>query len=193
VDAYTGEIRAFPYNYIPEDWLLCDGKTYQAWQFQALYSIIGNTWGGTAGQTFAVPNLGGRVVVSQGAQPGLTSWAWAETGGSETVALTYDQSPPHRHGLTIKLPLAQNIEANTTAAPNPDGSSWLAHPEIITGASASTGSPMYVKSAGSEMIDSELATMAVGAAGGGEAHENRQPFLTMLYCICTNGVYPVSD
>jgi len=131
--------------------------------------------------------------VSQGARPGLSSWDFAETDGSETVPLTYDQSPPHTHELTIKLPVSQNIQANTTAAPNPDGSSWLAHPEIISGASASDASPMYVRASSGEIVNAELASNAVGLAGAGKAHENRQPFLTMLYCICMDGIYPVAD
>ncbi len=197
MDAFIGEIRIFPFGYVPQGWLACNGQQYQVLQQQALYSIIGNTWGGTPSQTFNVPNLQGFCVMGQGTGPGLTSRAWgATTVGAKTVALTGSQLPPHNHTLTIQNPVGNGAQANTTTSPTAN-QSWLARPTQPVNATFANAVMSYTKNTG-QAPNAAFHPSTIGAAcgntsGGTDPHENRQPYLTMVFCINVDGVYPVRN
>lgn len=197
MDAFIGEIRAFPYNYVPQGWLLCNGQQVAVGQYQALYTIIGNTWGGTPGQTFNVPNLQGITVMGQGTGPGLTARAWSQSVGATSVTLTSsNQGPPHSHPLVVQDPVNTGIQANTLSTPVAN-SSWLAQPNVVTGASTAQTPASYQTYTGQSpttTLSPNILGPAGGSTGGAVApHENRQPYLTLVYCINVDGVYPVRN
>lgn len=103
-DPYIGEIRIFSYapGRVMDDWVPCDGRVLQVSQYQALYSLIGNQYGGTAPTTFAVPDLRGKVVVGYNAA-NQQQYGVGKTGGAETVILAANQIPviPHTHAATV--------------------------------------------------------------------------------------------
>lgn len=183
MDSFTGEIRVFGFGFAPQDWAFCSGQTMPVNQNPALYSVIGNYYGGTAGQSFMLPNIQGRVPV--GVKPSAAPQVGVRSG-SETVAVS--GLPVHNHTLN-----ARTIPATTAALGNfasvPTGTSWLstcvnksgASPEIVAAASLAT-SP-----------DTTLAGVAIGPVGSAsvQAHENRQPFLAMNFCISLYGEYPM--
>lgn len=188
-DAFVGEIRAFPYNYVPLGWAECNGQSMAIQQYEALYSVIGNTYGNGTTTSFILPDLRGRATIGTGQGPGLdTDWAVGEQGGTETVELSTGQIPVHAHALEMEV-VTTGFQTNMTATPVA-GSSWLSHPLQLTGA-APVSIPSFTKPATGVDVDTTLHQATVGVAGSDVPHENRQPYQTLMYCICFNGVYPM--
>ena len=94
-DPFYGEIRMFGGNFAPVGWAFCDGSVLPISEYVELFSLIGTTYGGDGQTTFALPDLRGRAIVSQGQGPGLAGVVIGEAGGSETVTLSVAQIPPH--------------------------------------------------------------------------------------------------
>lgn len=182
MDAFIGEIRLMPYFFVPQGWLACDGTIYPIQQYQPLFALLGATYGGNGQSTFAVPNLQSRTAVGIGDDPvDPFDPSFGEVGGAETEALSTNQVPSHTHSLN-----AANVAATkrqSTAAGN-----------LIGPLSTNSGSPIV--NAGS--FGAVPAAMPVTLspftlspfAGGSQAHENRQPYLAMQYCICWDGTWP---
>lgn len=198
MDAYIGEIRAFAFGFVPEGWYICNGQELSAPGNAALYSIIGNTWGGTPNQTFKLPNLQALTVMGQGQGPGLTSRHWgASTVGTTSVALSSVATMgAHTHEMTMEVPFQTNVQLNTQSAPT-SKESWLSRVANVTGLSKFAPVVAYTKYTG-QQPDSYMHPATVGASGGNvsggvDPHENRQPYLTLIYCINNNGLYPVRN
>ncbi|MEX1033826.1 MAG: tail fiber protein [Cellvibrionaceae bacterium] len=170
-DPFIGEIRMFAGNYAPESWALCDGSLLSIAAHDALFSLIGTTYGGDGQSNFALPDLRGRLPMGQGTGPSLTPRTMGEHFGTETVTLTERELPAHNHVFT----------ATTTAATgaNPDGNLF-----------ADTGNDtLYVPDPPSP----DLKTMnakTVANAGTSQPHDNIMPSVAMNYIICLNGIYP---
>lgn len=162
------EVRPFAGAMPPSGWALCNGDLLPLRTNTALYTLIGNTYGGDAKQeTLGVPNLLDRLALGAGQGPGLTNRPVASSGGVNSVTLTLQQLGQHTHGAACN-PAAGN-------AYGPSGAYW-----------AATGGSSNYAASGDD-------TMAVGvfqATGGGGAHENRQPYVAMNYAIATVGMYP---
>lgn len=171
MDATLGQIIPWPVERIPIDFLPCDGRLLGVRQYTALFSIIGTKFGGDGQNTFALPDLRGRVVVGSGQQPGGTDFAVGASGGAETVALTLSQMPAHGHF----------VYAN--------GNSGA--PSASTGVNNLFGTPASsVKMYNAEAANTVLNRSSVTTTGAGTAHENMQPFQVVNYIICTMGLYP---
>ena len=196
MDAFIGEIRAFPYDYVPYGWLQCNGQEISVSGHQALYAVIGTTWGGTPNQSFKLPNLQGITVMGQGTGPGLSHRAWSKVVGENSVTLGFTQGPPHSHSLVVQDPVNTGIQANTLSTPVAN-SSWLAQPNVVTGASTAQTPASYRTNIG-QSPTTTLIPNIIGSAGGSTGgfvapHENRQPYLTLVYCICVDGIFPVRN
>ncbi|WP_298327488.1 tail fiber protein [Asticcacaulis sp.] len=197
MDAFIGEVRAFPYSFVPQGWLECTGQELAVSQFQILYAVIGNTWGGTANTSFKLPNLQGIAVMGQGTGPGLTTRIWSKSVGVTSVALTSsNQGPPHSHPLVVQDPVNAGIQANTLSTPVAN-SSWLAQPNVVTGPNTAQTPASYQTYTGQSLttpLNPNIIGPAGGAPGGGvSSHENRQPYLTLVYCINYNGTFPMRN
>lgn len=105
-DGFVGEIRLFAGNYAPVNWLICDGRDVSISQYQVLYSLIGITYGGDGVNTFALPDLCGRLPMGQGTGTGLTPRTLGQKGGEQTVTLPVNKVPVHTH----------QVEATTSPA-----------------------------------------------------------------------------
>lgn len=181
-EAYMGEIRLFAFNYAPEGWLLCQGQQLSVNQYQALFALIGNAYGGDGNTTFNLPDLRGRVPTQQGQGP-LGSNAWASKGGTNPTVIhttssfalsNVNQLPAHSHTATFTptgggAPTQPTITikvstdaANTSAAP--------ANGFLATSKPAGPGSVTNIYSAtatsGTTTLNSLTAT-ATGGSGGG--------------------------
>lgn len=189
-DAFIGEIRIFPYDFAPLDWLACDGQVYAVAQYQPLYAVIGNAYGGDASRgTFAVPNLSAalpsplnRAICGVGqAAGGATSWSLGMTNGSPTMTLATNQIPSHTH---------QMIRS---------GGNWIASKKLAGPTTGAQVGGLYVnptttgETLTSNPPDTTLAPAAIATAGAGAGHENRQPFLVCPFAICAEGTFPVSS
>ena len=166
---YFGEIRLFAGNFAPLGWAFCHGQLLSIAENDALFSLIGTTYGGDGQQTFGLPDLRGRVPLHQGTGTGLSSRAIGEQSGAETVALTASHLPAHSHSL-----VATSAPASATAGP--------------AGGVLATAS---VKLYGSGAPSTPMAAAAIAAtSGGGQPHQNMAPFLALNYIISLFGLYP---
>ena len=168
---FLGEIRAFSFAFAPAGWALCNGQLMQISQNQALFALLGTTYGGNGTQTFALPNLQGHVALHFGG-----GFAQGQASGEEAVVLTAAQLPAHTHAVNA----AANGTANATNVPGPNV-------VLGSGSTSQAGNPavsIYSNSA------SNVALAPLGANGASHAHENRMPSLVMNYCIALRGVFP---
>lgn len=181
MDPNLAEIRCFAGNFAPLSWMLCQGQLLSIAEYTALFSLIGTTYGGDGQTTFALPDLRGRVPVGDGQGPGLAAVTLGEMAGEVNHTLSVNEMPMHTHAATVTA-TAPAASVSTTATP----SAAVAPGPATLGAGKS-------KSFGT--ADSNLAAPTVGAptilsAGGGQPHNNMQPYLGMNYIIAVEGIYP---
>jgi microcystin-dependent protein len=168
MDPFIGEIKMFGGNFAPQGWAFCDGSLLPISQYDALFSLLGTTYGGDGQTTFALPDLRGRVPIHvnsaypQGAQV-----------GSETVTLTQDQMPAHTHLATALT--------NAGSANNPGGHVW---------AGSTTSDNRYI---GSLNAAGTFNPAALQPAGGNQPHDNMQPYLVINFIIALEGIYPTQN
>lgn len=192
----VGEIRLFPYKgkNIPKGWMECDGRELKIMDYSTLYSVIGTIYGGDGASTFRIPDLRGRVAVGAGAMDskrrpvdgpaGLP--VIGSRGGAEQVTLTLSQMPAHRHTV-----IADATNRTTGSTPNTLRNSIPSTARKPQNAAATApAAPAIYGPAKSGSLQA-LAAQSVKTAGSGAAHENRQPFLPLVYCIAVWGVYPI--
>jgi len=179
-DPFIGEIRAFAFTYAPQYWATCDGQIMNIQQNTALFSIIGNIFGGDGKTNFALPNLSGRAPMDFGAGPGLTVRNWGDKLGDASVALTTSNFPPHSHGF--------NAATNTTATLTTAANSYLAKAPSSGKPAVTTNSFLPSASAGTQLAAD--AVQLAGTAPGTVPHNNMQPYLPVLLCIALSGIYP---
>ncbi len=160
---YVGEIRMFGGNFAPVGWAFCDGSVVSIAENEVLFNLIGTTYGGDGVQTFALPDLRGRLPLHQG--PGYVA---GQTGGVENVTLQPTQMPAHVHVLT-----------GTTAsgsATNPSGGVWAATAQVPYAPGPTPVVPM--------------SPQAVGFAGGSQPHSNVMPYTCVSFIISLFGIFP---
>lgn len=163
-DPFIGEVRLFGGNYAPNGWALCDGQLLPIAQNEALFSLLGTTYGGDGQTTFALPDLRGRCAPHPGG--GVLQ---GETGGSEVVTLQAAQMPVHTHAARC---------ATGGSTGKPGGAYWASE-------GSGNAAPYSTTQNGTA-----LAAGAVQSAGGAQPHENMQPFLAMNFIIALFGIYP---
>lgn len=162
------EVRPFAGTPPLTGWVPCTGALLNLKEYTVLATLIGETYGGSLkDETFAVPNLADRLAVGAGQGPGLTNRPLASTGGVNSVALTLAQLAQHGHAAACYAGNGDSYE--------PSGAYWA----------ADGGSDNYAATA-----DDKMAAGAFGNTGGGDAHENRQPFVAQNYAIAVSGAYP---
>jgi len=170
-EPYIGEIRIFAGNFAPVNWSFCDGSLIAISQNDALFQLIGTTYGGDGQTTFALPDLRGRVPVHMGTGAGAT-YVQGQNGGVENVTLTVNQIPAHSH-----VPQAAS---GTTGNPgnSPQNNVWSGW----TGGQFSSAAPSVA-----------MNSTAVGSTGGSQPHDNMLPFLGINFIIALYGVYPTQN
>jgi microcystin-dependent protein len=183
-EAYIGSIVLFAGNFAPRGWAFCDGSLLAMNQYQALYAILGTTYGGNGTQTFALPDLRSRVPVHANngqAGPGQPAVQLGQSAGSANVTLTTAQMPMHTHVQQF---------ANVPSTTNSPASNVLAQ---ITAADAD-GIPLTAS--GYAPATSALVTgasQAISQAGGSQPVNVMPPYLGLNYIICLQGLFPTRD
>jgi|SRR5687768_13905386 len=162
---YLGEIRLFAGNFAPAGWALCDGRPLPISENDALFTLIGTTYGGDGQETFNLPDLRSRVPVHIG-----NGVILGETGGVESVTLTVQQTPTHSHPL-----LGSTALGSSTTPQN----AVLAQDNIA-------GADLYIE----DTPTASMAATAITPVGGSQPHENLQPYLVINYIIALAGVFP---
>lgn len=193
---YIGEIVLFAGTYTPEGFVDCDGRMLSIQEHQALYSVIGTTYGGDGTRNFAVPDLRGRVPVGIGSGPGLSPVNLGNNGGAEGVVINMNQLPAHQHPLKVvgKVSLAVSKEAGDTNDPTQGNPAAVAVDVADPGGGGSLPSTIMAYKKGPSPDKREVALESTGAntepVGGGKPVSIRNPYLGVRYCIVVNGEYP---
>lgn len=178
-EAYVGEIRLLAFNYAPEGWLLCQGQELNTSQYQALFALIGNAYGGDGNSTFKLPDLRGRVPTQAGQGP-LSAYQWAQSGGTTVTTIntassftlsSVNQLPAHSHtasftptggGTPVQPTIAVKVsnDPGTSSAPVSGG-------YIAKSASTAPAQPtMYASTASSTTTLNAATAVATGGSGG---------------------------
>lgn len=167
-EPFLAEIRIFSFNFAPKGWALCNGQFLPINQNQALFALLGTTYGGNGQTTFALPNLQGRASIHEGSGHTL-----GEAAGSSAVTINQQTMPTHTHFLSSNMAV---VSANQNATlGNPGGNNWANNGKQIW----NTGQPNAV-----------MNPQAVGNVGGSQPHTNMQPFLVLNFCIALQGIFP---
>jgi len=163
-EPFLAEIRMMSFVFAPRGWALCNGQLLPINQNQGLFSLLGTTFGGDGRVNFGLPNLQGRTPIHVG-----NGHTLGEAGGTVSVTLSQQQLPQHSHAAT-----ATSV-GGTTATPT---NNLLA--SYLNGYAPGNGSTV-------------LAPGSITSVGGSQAHENRQPYLTISFCIALQGIFPSSN
>ena len=173
-EPYIGEIRLIGFDFAPRGWALCNGQTLPISPNQALFSLLGTTYGGDGRTTFNLPNLQSRLPFSFGQGPGLSPYNIGQAGGAETVGLSLEQMPAHGHAIRGTM--------------NPDAASDNSSP---AGEYPATGTlNQYSPGPQNMAMAAGSLTCTVAPVGANEGHENRQPYIAMNYAIALQGYFP---
>lgn len=166
-EPFLGEIRMAAFNYAMKGWATCDGQTLAIGQNSALFAVLGTTYGGNGTTTFALPDLRGHTPIHWGQGPGWSPPVGAR-GGEPTHTLMTSEIPTHSHPMW--------------GAVSPAADQRVAAGNFLGVA----GTPWYSASP----TDTNLAQDAVTETGGGQAHDNMQPYLVVLFQIALQGIFP---
>ena len=166
-EPFLGELRMMSFDFPPKGWALCNGQLLPINQNQALFALFGTTYGGNGQTNFALPNLQGLTPLHRG--DGLTM---GTSLGANSVTLNISQMPEHVH----------LVVADTTTAPDPGGETPAGNKRLAASAPAN----MYAAPGNFVAMNPG----AIGSVGGSQAHENRQPFLTISFCVALQGIFP---
>lgn len=167
LEPYLGDVVCYAFNFCPRGWARCDGQLLPINQNQALFALLGTQFGGNGQTTFALPDLRGRSIMSQGASHSYASDVGA-TGGSEQTSLTTANLPAHTHQVPA-FP-----REGTTGSPS--GAVW---------AKSGDGSPTY-----DAKNDAVMNPAAVAVRGGSASYVSMQPYLVTTCCIALQGIFP---
>lgn len=170
---YIGEVRWFPYTRVPTNYQLCDGSVLPIANNEALYTLLGTTYGGDGQTTFGVPDLRGRIPIHFGQGTGLSNYTMGQASGTEEVTLTPNQLGGHTHFVIAETgnATAKTVSGNMLATL--EGSGEVMYAPTTSGGTASPPSPL-----------------SIGQTGSGIAHENCAPTLTLTPCIAIFGIFP---
>jgi microcystin-dependent protein len=167
-DAYIGELMLVPYNFAPRGYVECNGQLLSIASNTALFSILGTTYGGDGRTTFGIPNLNDRTPLHVGQGPGLSNYSLGQSGGAPTHTLTVNEMPQHSHSIAVS--------SDVGTSDDPSGKYHAA---------SGTNAPMYASPP-----NTTFASTTLGSTGGGQAHNNWQPYLGLKWVICIQGIFP---
>ena len=171
-EPFIGEIRAFPYNFAPRGWAMCDGQLIPIAENTELFAIIGTIYGGDGRTTLALPNLQDRIPIHGGRGPGLTSRQLGQRGGAPTVALNETQTPEHNHFISgTRNQPTSNVPTGLFVSKHKDDNVAKIFKTDPT-------------------IDATMSPGALMQAGQSQDHNNLPPVLSLTFCIALAGTFP---
>lgn len=177
MDNFLGEIRVFGFGVIPRGWVSCAGQTMSVRQYSALFSLLGTTFGGDGVNNFKLPDYRGVVGIAPG-----PNFGYGESGGQAFVSLTVPQMPSHNHLVGANEAMGNNVLSNGDDYPA-ELSVFVTNPQSQQYAVSG-----FIDTPGNTLVP--LVQDTIGSTGGGQPHENRQPYLALNVCIALEGAYP---
>jgi microcystin-dependent protein len=169
------------FNFAPKSWALCNVQILPIQQYQALFSLLGTTYGGNGTTTFALPNLQGCVPLGFGTAPG-GSYNLGETAGETSHTLLLTEIPLHNHGMMAKAGPAELNAAGVKPAP----AVTLGEGAAAQGSSSPVTATLY----GTAAATGSMAPNALALEGGSQPHANQQPYQVINFCIALSGIFP---
>ena len=196
-----GEMKLFGGNFVPQDWLPCDGRLLEVSQYQALYSILGTLYGGDGRTTFALPDLRRRTPIGWGQGPELSDHQIGNVGGVEQQGLTVAQLPGHTHSDPAAGAPATDGGGgftSTTTGVNTGPTGGNTNTDrgggttsvAVGGNTGPAGSPGTTDGGGGATSASATGGRTTGVSGEGQPVDRMQPYLALNYIICVEGLYP---
>ena len=170
-DPFVAEIRMVGFNFAPRGWATCDGQLLPISQNTALFSLLGTFYGGDGKSTFGLPNLGGSTPIAAGQGAGLSPYSLGQSGGTTSVTLLQAEMAQHNHGM-----MAYSADAGDSRTPSPTTAIATTLPGFLY--SSTTTGPI------------PMSPQALSPAGGDSPHNNMMPYLTVLFIIALQGVFP---
>jgi microcystin-dependent protein len=167
-EPFLSEIRMMSFNYAPKGWALCNGQLLPINQNQALFSLLGTTYGGDGRVTFGLPNLQTRTPLHMG-----SGIALGEVGGEQTHTLQPSEVPAHSHLINVATP------PNSANNVNTGNNAYLSN---------TAPANLYVSTANPPATP--LNPQSISLTGGSQSHNNMQPYLTINFCIALQGIFP---
>ena len=167
-EPFLSEIRIFSFNFAPKGWALCNGQLLPINQNQALFSLLGTTYGGNGQTNFALPNLRGRAPIHEG-----SGFTLGQAGGQSAHTVTMSEMPQHIHFQTSNMCIGGNTI--NAALGDPTNNYW-----------ANNGKAQYA----TNTLDNVMHPSAVTNVGGSQPHNNMQPYLVLNFCIALQGIFP---
>jgi microcystin-dependent protein len=174
-EPYLGQVCSFGFTFAPINWALCQGQLLSIGQNDALFALLGTTYGGDGQSTFGLPNLQGRVPINQGQGSSLSPYVLGQQSGSESITLTSLQLPIHNHLVAT---------SNTPGTTNVPSTGTFLSDEGPGTPAVTTYTP------GTPPTQTALAGTTISPSGSSLPHENRQPFLAVNFCIALAGIFP---
>jgi microcystin-dependent protein len=163
---FLAELRIMSFNFAPRGWALCNGQLLPINQNQALFSLLGTTYGGNGTTNFGLPNMQTRVPLHFG-----NGFTQGQQGGENAHTLSIPEIPSHNHPAAVSTDAPAN---NVSSAPN----NFLG--------TVKDGSTLYSTATANQLMNAAV----ISNSGGSQAHENRQPFLALNFCIALQGIFP---
>ncbi len=178
MEGYLGEIRFFAGNYAPANWALCQGQLLAISEYEALFTLLGAEYGGDGRTNFKLPDFRGRTIISPDSSVGLYR---SHLGGQENVTLQYANLPAHKHSLFADTNSVSQYTPSGNIFAKPTGSVVVGRETVAVNSKSYTNNT-------EGLIDMNDAM--ISPVGGGQPHNNMQPFLGINYIICIKGDYP---
>ena len=168
MEPFIGQIQAFGFGFAPIGWAHCHGQLLSISENDALFSLLGTTYGGDGMTTFGLPDLRGRSIVHPGSGPGLIPVQLGQSGGFESVTLTTNQLPSHNHNVSIAVNTGSGEESSSTSFLSSHAGAFNETPTSGTA----------------------LAGVNQTNTGGNQPANIRNPYLGINFCIALFGIYP---
>ncbi len=192
MEDYIGTIKTFGFSFAPVGWATCDGQLLSISTQQALFSLLGTTFGGDGRTTFALPDLRGRSIVHVGTGPGLSTIRWGERGGTEQAYMTLSNLPAHNHSLVDGL--ARVITNTVVNTGSNDGTNEPDSGNNVFGGGGSFSSIYSEPPVSSDFVGGVASVSHISGitanSGGNLPLEIRNPFLGLYVCIAMVGIFP---
>lgn len=177
-EVYIGQIVMFAGNFAPRGFAACNGQLLSIAQNQALFSLLGTTYGGDGTSTFGLPNLQSRLALHYGQGPGQPNYNLGQAAGSPTVTLTQSTTPNHTHTLVASLGNANTISVGSGVVP----ATANGDPNVLLYAAQVSGQPVLTPVA--------MAPGVCAPIGGSQPHTNLMPSLCITFIIALQGIFP---
>ena len=170
-EPYVGQSTIFAGTFAPRGWAFCNGTILNVVGNESLFSLLSNAFGGDGVNTFALPDLRGRIPVGVGRGPGLSNWVIGEQMGVENVTCTVEEMPPHSHPLQGSSQLADSNDPVS---------------RVLAADTGGTEIPYLERS----ISPQAMMPSAVSVVGGNQSHPNMAPYIALNYIIALLGTYP---